>query len=124
MALVDYRGFRLIAMSILPIDSSTIRTGSNNYGQAVHDDVSERDKTALETMAARLNIKVGGCGALPLLALTHPPRSFSRTIVASATAVLPRCTGLLISKDTWPPMDASTCLTLAESCRPRRPSRA
>lgn len=36
MALVDYRGFRLIAMSVLPISSSTIVYGSNDGGVTVH----------------------------------------------------------------------------------------
>lgn len=34
MALVDYRGFRLIAMSILPIDKTTLVYGSNDAGCA------------------------------------------------------------------------------------------
>jgi len=37
MAIIDYRGFRLVAESILPIKSSTLRYGSNDGGQTVHN---------------------------------------------------------------------------------------
>jgi len=36
MSLIDYRGFRLIAMSILPINKNTIRYGSADGGKSVH----------------------------------------------------------------------------------------
>ena len=32
MALVDYRGFRLIAMSVLPLQSDSLIYGSNDAG--------------------------------------------------------------------------------------------
>lgn len=41
MALVDYRGFRIIAMSILPINSSTIVSGSSDAGRTVHSNCDE-----------------------------------------------------------------------------------
>lgn len=36
MALVDYRGFRLVAMSILPINKNTIVYGSCDAGRNIH----------------------------------------------------------------------------------------
>jgi len=36
MALVDYRGFRVIAISLLPIDDGTIVYGSNDGGKTMH----------------------------------------------------------------------------------------
>jgi hypothetical protein len=38
MALIDYRGFRLVAMSILPISRKTIKYGSADAGLSVHHD--------------------------------------------------------------------------------------
>ena len=35
MALIDYRGYRLIAESILPVTDETIQYGSNNGGYTV-----------------------------------------------------------------------------------------
>jgi len=41
MAIIDYRGFRIVAVSILPVTPSgpqgTIRYGSPDGGQTVHD---------------------------------------------------------------------------------------
>eukprot|EP01104_Vermistella_antarctica_P014754 TRINITY_DN469_c0_g2_i1.p1 TRINITY_DN469_c0_g2~~TRINITY_DN469_c0_g2_i1.p1 ORF type:complete len:931 (-),score=200.38 TRINITY_DN469_c0_g2_i1:64-2856(-) len=56
MTLVDYRGFRLIAMSMLPIDDSTIVYGSPDAGRTVHkkdDNFNER----IRDMAGKLNLK-------------------------------------------------------------------
>lgn len=36
VCLVDYRGFRVVAMSVLPISGSTIQYGSNNYGRTIN----------------------------------------------------------------------------------------
>jgi hypothetical protein len=36
MCLLDYRGFRLIALSVLPINKKSIKYGSNNGGIQVH----------------------------------------------------------------------------------------
>ncbi len=38
MALIDYRGFRLVAISILPISRSTILYGSADGGATIHCD--------------------------------------------------------------------------------------
>lgn len=57
MALVDYRGFRLTAMALLPVDTSTIMYGTFDAGKHIHytqDDVfNERMRVASETMRLR-----------------------------------------------------------------------
>ena len=35
MSILDYRGFRLMALSVLPIDHTTLRYGSDNMGVTV-----------------------------------------------------------------------------------------
>ena len=60
MALVDYKGFRLIAMSILPLKGSrTIKYGSNNAGNEliVHDD-DEKLSSSISEASKRLMLKV------------------------------------------------------------------
>lgn len=44
MALVDYRGFRIIAMSILPICHRTIVSGSCDAGVGVHASCEEMNE--------------------------------------------------------------------------------
>ena len=62
MSLVDYRGFRLIAMSILPIrGSETIIYGSDNYGETIHNSNPEMEKL-LRKAAKMMNIKEHKCG--------------------------------------------------------------
>jgi hypothetical protein len=56
MALVDYRGFRLIAMSILPIDRGTIVYGSADAGTHVHSS-NERVNRRMLSAARALNLK-------------------------------------------------------------------
>ena len=49
LAIIDYRGFRLIAISTLPIDKTTIKYGSADGGQTVHNshpDLAYKIKTA------------------------------------------------------------------------------
>eukprot|EP01133_Synstelium_polycarpum_P015910 gene15910-18908_t len=61
MALVDYRGFRVIAMSILPVDKDTIVYGSNDYGMTIHN----RDphlSSRVQELAVQLNIAGHHCG--------------------------------------------------------------
>jgi hypothetical protein len=68
MCLVDYRGFRLIAMSILPIRGhESLVYGSDDYGKTVKN--SEPRLEALVALAAeRLKLKRHACGL-------HPARS-------------------------------------------------
>eukprot|EP01102_Stenamoeba_stenopodia_P013206 TRINITY_DN4255_c0_g2_i1.p1 TRINITY_DN4255_c0_g2~~TRINITY_DN4255_c0_g2_i1.p1 ORF type:complete len:961 (+),score=234.00 TRINITY_DN4255_c0_g2_i1:195-3077(+) len=56
MALVDYMGFRLIAMSLLPIDKETIIYGSNDAGMNYHDEY-EYFTNQMRIAAAKLNLK-------------------------------------------------------------------
>lgn len=56
MALVDYRGFRLIAMSILPIDRASIVYGSADAGTHVHAS-NERVNRRMLSAARALNLK-------------------------------------------------------------------
>lgn len=44
MCLLDYRGFRLIALSVLPINKLSIKYGSNNGGIVVHTDDEKLNK--------------------------------------------------------------------------------
>jgi len=37
MALIDFRGFRLVAQSLLPIDKTTIQYGSDDGGNTFHN---------------------------------------------------------------------------------------
>src|SRR3990167_2054175 len=56
MALIDYRGFRLIAMSILPITKKSIKYGSADGGITVHKDCKELNKK-MKDAAELLNLK-------------------------------------------------------------------
>lgn len=57
MALVDYRGFRLTAMALLPVDTSTIMYGTFDAGKHIHytqdDAFNERMRAASETLRLR-----------------------------------------------------------------------
>jgi hypothetical protein len=64
MALVDYRGFRLIAMSVLPIRGDSLIYGSKDAGRTVHN----KDKKFGELMVEagkRLNLSPHLCGTDP-----------------------------------------------------------
>ena len=63
MALVDYGGFRLIAMSILPISEGTIIYGSNNSGVTIHK-VNPQLNAIMKEAAQQLNIKEHQCGVV------------------------------------------------------------
>lgn len=65
MALIDYKGYRLVAMSVLPIDKSTLKYGSMDAGRTIlHEN---KDLTTLISEASKqLNLKphmVGPKGA-------------------------------------------------------------
>eukprot|EP01119_Soliformovum_irregulare_P020844 TRINITY_DN6817_c0_g1_i2.p1 TRINITY_DN6817_c0_g1~~TRINITY_DN6817_c0_g1_i2.p1 ORF type:complete len:1128 (-),score=345.63 TRINITY_DN6817_c0_g1_i2:76-3459(-) len=56
MILLDYRGFRLIAMSTLPINNNTLVYGSGDAGATISaDNVSIHNK--MEVLGKRLNLK-------------------------------------------------------------------
>lgn len=56
MALIDFKGFRLIAMTQLPISKETLCVGSSDGGQTIADK-SERLKEKLERLATSLNLQ-------------------------------------------------------------------
>ncbi|PRP84981.1 hypothetical protein PROFUN_07366 [Planoprotostelium fungivorum] len=56
MALVDYLGFRVVAMAVLPIDKTTLRYGSDDGGATVHDDDAELSEK-MRVAAERLKLK-------------------------------------------------------------------
>jgi tetratricopeptide (TPR) repeat protein len=62
MMLLDYRGFRLIAMSVLPIGSKTLIYGSNDGGVTVHADDATFNKR-MRYAGRKLNLKKHRCGA-------------------------------------------------------------
>eukprot|EP00029_Vermamoeba_vermiformis_P008493 TRINITY_DN3992_c0_g1_i1.p1 TRINITY_DN3992_c0_g1~~TRINITY_DN3992_c0_g1_i1.p1 ORF type:complete len:924 (-),score=198.60 TRINITY_DN3992_c0_g1_i1:32-2803(-) len=60
MALVDYRGFRLIAMSILPVGEETIIYGSCDAGRNIHANDDEFNEL-MKVAAKKLNLKPHRC---------------------------------------------------------------
>ena len=63
ICLVDYFGFRLIAISLLPIDSSTLIYGTCDAGRTIH---SKDDKFAaiMQKAGERLHLASHHCGAM------------------------------------------------------------
>jgi len=56
VVLIDYKGFRLLAMPILPINKSTLKYGSDDGGKTVHADIPELNEI-MKTVGNRLNLK-------------------------------------------------------------------
>eukprot|EP01127_Copromyxa_protea_P018085 TRINITY_DN5615_c0_g1_i5.p1 TRINITY_DN5615_c0_g1~~TRINITY_DN5615_c0_g1_i5.p1 ORF type:complete len:1747 (+),score=336.92 TRINITY_DN5615_c0_g1_i5:29-5269(+) len=56
MCLVDYRGFRLVAMSLLPINKNTLIYGSDDAGKNVHNDDPEF-ASLMKEAASLINLK-------------------------------------------------------------------
>lgn len=63
MAVITYKGFRIIAESVVPINKSTICYGSDDCGKTVHADNPEFNQV-MKQVAAKINLKghVTGCG--------------------------------------------------------------
>jgi alpha-mannosidase len=57
MTIIDYRGYRLLATSRLPISQQTLVYGSGDGGHTVHSDMAEMNGI-IKQCAAVLNIKV------------------------------------------------------------------
>jgi len=57
MAMIDFRGFRLAAMSLLPISQKTIRYGSSDGGKTIHNDIVEIHKLMKE-VGGSLNLAI------------------------------------------------------------------
>ena len=55
MALIDYRGYRLIGMTLLPISKRSQVFGSPNAGKTVYDD--KEVHKLLDILAKRLNLR-------------------------------------------------------------------
>lgn len=73
MALIDYRGFRLVAQSMLPITTKSLVYGSSDAGITMHNsDPLFAEK--MERAARQLNIKGHLCGRRPeTQVLLHAP---------------------------------------------------
>lgn len=56
MALIDYRGFRVVASSILPIEQRTLVYGSCDLGRTVHVDNPQMCKL-MEEAGKKMNLK-------------------------------------------------------------------
>jgi hypothetical protein len=61
MALIDFLGVRLIAMSLLPLSPSTLAYGTADGGVTVHND-NEELASLIEEAASRLNLVPHVCG--------------------------------------------------------------
>jgi predicted signal transduction protein with EAL and GGDEF domain len=81
MALVDYRGFRLIALSILPVTPETIIYGSCDAGRNIHatnDDFNEEMQRAAKTLNLKAHkVRLGHNDNLH--ALAAPKAQFNQT---------------------------------------------
>ena len=63
MALVDYKGFRLIAIATLPVDNTTLVYGTNDGGRNIHAGL-EAFNVRLARMARQINVKAHYCGTV------------------------------------------------------------
>ena len=62
LALVDYRGFRLVTLSVLPVSRQTLIYGTCDGGQTIVNKVEEFSGMMAE-MSGQLNLKRHVCGA-------------------------------------------------------------
>ena len=53
---MDYKGYRIIAMSIAPIGKDTLRYGSNDSGRTIHTD-DEKINSLMKDLAAGVNLR-------------------------------------------------------------------
>jgi len=56
MTLIDYLGYRLVAVSLLPISDNTLVYGSSNGGLSVHADEDEANRL-MEELGKKLNLR-------------------------------------------------------------------
>jgi hypothetical protein len=85
MALIDYRGYRLVACSLLPIGPDTLRYGSDDGGQSVHNDDPVL-ASKMRRVARQLHLKGHVVGRRPQAAAAAAAASSSAT---SATPTSP-----------------------------------
>eukprot|EP01119_Soliformovum_irregulare_P004749 TRINITY_DN1583_c0_g2_i2.p1 TRINITY_DN1583_c0_g2~~TRINITY_DN1583_c0_g2_i2.p1 ORF type:complete len:871 (-),score=219.97 TRINITY_DN1583_c0_g2_i2:150-2762(-) len=64
IAVIDYKGYRMTAMSVLPLDSDTLKYGSDNAGRSVHTDIPELNNM-FQAAAGVLNLKGHVTGSVP-----------------------------------------------------------
>jgi len=77
MAVIDYKGYRVMVTPILPIDKTTIVYGSNDGGKTVHTDIPEVNEVVKE-MASRLRLKEHKVGKDPQTAkMLYTPGCYS-----------------------------------------------
>ncbi len=60
-AVIDYRGYRVLAMSLVPVDRSTLAYGSDDGGRTVHDENPSLSRK-MRDAAALLNLAGHACG--------------------------------------------------------------
>nr|BAJ94575.1 predicted protein [Hordeum vulgare subsp. vulgare] len=61
VCLIDYLGFRLVAMTLLPIDSSTIVYGSSDAGHTIHNSNLDMEN-CMKEISSKFNLKPHICG--------------------------------------------------------------
>jgi hypothetical protein len=71
MALVDYMGFRLVVMSLLPINNNTLVYGTSDAGVVIHNSNSQLFEI-MKKSARILNLKPHICGLKSKLGLILP----------------------------------------------------
>lgn len=135
MALVDYGGFRLIAVSILPVNASTIVYDSNDSGHSMHDD-HPRLSRLMQEAARTLNVKSHRAGMERQTArLLHSPidleghvgldnrlylLDFSRVMPACRARTWAGCCGQSLSRRTTRRCAATRSAASSRSSRRRR----
>ena len=72
MALIDYRGFRLIATSVVPIGKDTLVYGSADAAKTIHNDVPEFEEKMAHAAQA-LNIKHHAVGSGAQMKMLYGP---------------------------------------------------
>jgi hypothetical protein len=70
LALIDYRGFRLTALSLLPIHKDSIKYGSSDAGITVHAEDTKLNQIMLEVQ----NFFFGNCVDRKIFKLGRPSR--------------------------------------------------
>eukprot|EP01091_Cochliopodium_minus_P016198 TRINITY_DN5993_c0_g1_i1.p1 TRINITY_DN5993_c0_g1~~TRINITY_DN5993_c0_g1_i1.p1 ORF type:complete len:1174 (+),score=399.27 TRINITY_DN5993_c0_g1_i1:76-3597(+) len=66
MSLIDYKGFRLIAVSLLPLSKNSLIYGSNDAGETIHREIPELNRN-IDAAAKKLNLKPHKCGKKGIL---------------------------------------------------------
>ena len=70
VALVDYRGYRLVAMTLLPLDAESQVFGSSDAGKTVHNDPDVHH--LLDQLGSKLNLRDHPVGKTAEIRLKTP----------------------------------------------------